>query len=65
MALKQRIYGYFELFDKRFYFCYNLVGKNLKKFFEIYEFIDNLKDLGKNGKMLKSPKSNESVIINR
>jgi len=42
-----------------------LVGKNLKEFFEIYEFIGNLKDLEKNSKMLKSPKSNGFVIINR
>ena len=65
MSLKQRIYGAFEPFDKLFYFCYNLVGKNLKKIFEIYEFTGYLKDLGKNSKMLKSPKSNGFVIINR
>ena len=65
MALKQRIYGNFKLFDKRFYFCYNLVGKKMKKIFEIYEFSGYLRDLEKNGKMLKSPKSNGYVIINR
>ena len=65
MSLKQRIYRVLELFDKLFYFCYNLVGKNLKKFFEICEFTGYLRDLGKNGKMLKNPKSNGSVIINR
>ena len=65
IALKQRIYGYFKPFDKYFYFCYNLIGKNLKEFFGNYEFTGYLKDLRKNGKTLKSPKSNGSVIINR